>query len=415
MLILTLGVGSAAANAADYLAEGHEAFMKYEFELASELYEKYAKTLKSRPDEEGEKLLEKLERQLEIAENSLDNIQKIEVIDRIDVPIDDFLSAIALPPTEGRLLDKKDVPLKERVNDSDFVFSSSSGDTRIWSEIDKSGKTHIIEASRLIDGSWDYPLSSGDVLNNGGNVRNPFMLTDGVTLYFAGDGDGSMGGYDLFVASKDPDSGNYRQPIGLGYPFNSPFNEYIMAIDEENGIGWWVTDRNQIDGKLSVYVFFNNDVRKNYQPDEADNMTALAKLDDISLAQIPGKDYAKIIGAINDRGTYRQASNDSEIVLRLPGGRAVRSVADLKSASAKRGLQQYISAEQEFFANESKLRDMRKKYNLAASGKGASQALKNQITDLEKKIDWQRDKLKKMRNGIIAAELDANGRQIGAR
>lgn len=409
--MVALGVGSAVAHPADYLAEGHEAFMKYDFQLAAELYAKYAKTLKTRPDEEGEKLLEKLERQLEIAENSLDNIQKIEIIDRIDVPAGDFITNIALPPSAGSFLDKNMVPLKERVNDSDFVFSSSSGDTRLWTEIDKAGKTHILESTRLIDGSWEHPQSSGDILNDGGNVRNPFMLTDGVTLYFSGDGDGSMGGYDLFVASKDPDTGNYRQPIGLGYPFNSPFNEYMMAVDEENGIGWWVTDRNQIDGKLSVYVFFNNDVRKNYRPDEEEDMTALAKLEDITLAQTPGKDYSKVISAINSRHTADTSNEESEILFLLPGGKAIRNTSDLKSAGAKRNLPQYISAEHEFSANESKLRELRKKYHLASNGKGASQALKNQITDLEKKIDWQRDKLKKMRNGIISAELEATGRR----
>lgn len=348
--MMTLGVSGSGVFAADYLAEGHEAFMKYDFELASELYAKYAKTLKARPDEEGERLLEKLERQLEIAENSLDNIQKVEIIDRIDVPVDDFVSAIALPPSEGCFLDKGMVPLKERVNDSDFVFRSASGDTRIWSEINKSGTTHILESTRLMDGSWDHPISSGDILNDGGNVRNPFMLTDGVTLYFAGDGDGSMGGYDLFVASKDPDTGEYRQPMGLGYPFNSPFNEYMMAVDEENGIGWWVTDRNQIDGKLSVYVFFNNDVRKNYRPDEEEDMTALAKLEDIKLAQTPGKDYGKIISAINSRGKTDSSMSEAKVIFTLPGGKAIRSAADLKSAGAKRNLSQYVGAEQEFAA-----------------------------------------------------------------
>lgn len=410
LLPLTLSMSAfgqkkAAAPAADYLAEGHEAFMNYDFELASELYEKYAKVLKNRPDEDGERLLEKFRRQLEIAENSLDNVQKIEVIDRVDLPLQDFLSAISLPANEGRFLAKNKVPVKGHYNDSDFVFSTGSGDVMMWTEQDENGISHLFESTKLVDGSWEPPTIAGDVLNDGGNVRNPFMLSDGVTVYFAGDGDSSMGGYDLFVASKDPATGEYLQPTGVGYPFNSPSNEYMLAIDEDNGIGWWVTDRNEIDGQVSVYVFYTNDVRKNYNPDEVEDLVPLAKLDDISLAQNPETDYEAVISEINGRGVAADGSSEeSEILFRLPGGRVVRKMSDLHSSTAKRNLTQYLSAEAEFKANKNQLQALRMKYHAANDGRNASQSLKNQILDLEKKIEWQQDKLKKMSNSIIQAE-----------
>ncbi len=405
-LSLAMMAKSGVLSAADYLAEGHEAFMNYDFEMASELYDRYAKTLKTRPDEEGTRLLEKFRRQLEIAENSLDNVQKIEVIDRIDVPAKDFLSAISLPVNAGSFLAKNKVPLKERYNDSDYVFASGSGDVMMWTEPDENGVSHIYESTKLIDGSWEIPVSAGDILNDGGTVKNPFMLSDGTTVYFAGNGDSSMGGFDLFVAIKDPVSGEYLQPTGIGYPFNSPANEYMLAIDEDNGIGWWVTDRNKIEDKVSVYVFYTNDVRKNYNPDEVDDLMALAKLEVITLTQNQDKDYDKIIEGINERGSSRiNQIEEDEVLFRLPGGRTVRNLSDLHSTTAKRNLTQYLSAETEYKSNQSHLTSLRKKYHAANGGRKASQALKNQILDLEKKIDWQRDKLKKMRNSIIQAEM----------
>lgn len=405
-LSLAVAAGSSALSAADYLAEGHEAFLNYDFELASELYDKYAKILKTKPDEEGASLLEKFRRQLDIAENSLDNVQKIEVIDRIDVPANDFLSAISLPANAGRFMAKNKVPLKERYNDSDYVFTSGSGDVRMWTEPDENDVSHIYESTKLVDGSWEIPVSAGDILNDGGTVKNPFMLSDGTTVYFAGNGDSSMGGFDLFVASKDPVSGEYLQPTGVGYPFNSPANEYMLAIDEDNGIGWWVTDRNQIEDKVSVYVFYTNNVRKNYNSDEVDDLVSLAKLDVITLAQNPEKDYDKIITEINERGKYgADQIEDSEVLFRLPGGRTIRSLSDLLSTAAKRNLTQYLSAKAEYKSNQSHLTSLRKKYHAAKDRRGASQALKNQILDLEKKIDWQRDKLKKMQNAVIQAEM----------
>lgn len=396
-------VGS-TVYAADYLAEGRDAFLNYDFELASELYAKYAKSIEKHPDAEGEKLLETYRRQLEIAESSLDNVQKMEIIDRLDVPVGDFVSYIPIPSNEGSLLPKDQLPFKKRNNDSDFIFSSSSGDCILWSESDENGLTHIYESSRLVDGSWEKPQSAGDVLNDGGNVRNPFMLTDGMTLYFAGDGDGTMGGMDLFVASKDPATGKYRQPMGLGYPFNSPYNEYMMAIDEENGIGWWVTDRNQIDGKVSVYVFYTNDIRKNYTREDEDDIIELARINDISITQNPEKDYSQVVAAIKKRGSRSSLTKDADVIFRLPGNRAIRQVSDLTSSVARRNLTQFLSAEAEFKSNCSKLESLRKKYHSANGGRNASQALRNQISDLEKTVEWQRDKLKKMRNSVISAE-----------
>lgn len=394
----------AAAPAPDYLAEAAEAFYNYDFESASDLLDKYEKVLAKRPDEDGEYSMERLRRQLDIAENSLDNVQKVEIIRRIDVPVADFVAAIALPADGGRLLAKDQVPLKERYNDSDFVFATPYGDLRMWTETGPDGISHIFESSRLTDGSWEIPVAAGDVLNDGGSVRNPFMLSDGVTLYFASDGDGSMGGFDLFVASKDPSTGEYLQPTGVGYPFNSPFNEYLMAIDDENGIGWWVTDRNQLQDMVSVYVFKTNDVRKNYIRDDEDDIVALARVEDISITQNPDTDYEKLMEEIGRRAENSVlVDTDEGIGFHLPGGRVIRQLSDLSSAAAKRNMTLYLNAEAEYNSNVEKLSNLRRRYHQA--GSSVSDSMKKQILEFEKTIEWQRDKLKKMRNAVISAEL----------
>lgn len=399
---MTLAAPGLPAGAADYLAEGHNAFLQYDFDLARELYDKYAKTLAKRPDAEGERLLEIYERELDIAESSLDNVQKIEIIDRIDVPLEDFVSKIAIPAGAGKLIDKDRIPLEGRSNSSDYLYSAPSGDLVMWTEVDGEGTSHLFESNKLVDGSWEAAHEDPVLLNEGGDVKNPFMLSDGVTVYFAGNGDDSMGGYDLFVATKNPSTGEFRQPTPMGFPFNSPYDEYMMAVDEENGIGWWVSDRNQLDGKVSVYVFYTNAVRKNYNPDEEEDIVALARLDDISLAQDPGKDYSGVMREIEKRSKAASGSGEGEVILRLPGHRAIRQPSDLKSSAARKNLSQYLAAMEEYDANCGHLKALRMKYHKA--GKGASMALKNQILDLEKTLDWQRDKLKKMRNAIISAE-----------
>ncbi len=388
----------------DFLRDGREAFMRYDFELATENYEKYAKTLKKTPNAHGEELLEKYLRQLEIAENSLDNVQKIEIIDRIDVPVEDYYKHLKLPYSGGKLLFPEVKIPEKRHNMSDFVYTSESGDVMMWSENNGNHQEVIMQSEQLMDGSWETPEEAGDILNDGGNARNPFLLSDGLTLYYSSDGDGSMGGYDLFVATKDPSSGEFRQPIGLGYPFNSPYNEYMMAIDEDNGIGWWVTDRNRLDGQVSVYIFKTNDVRKNYVTDEEDDIIALAKVEDINITQNPESDYSSILKGIDDRNRAVKNKDVIDFIFPMPRGKVAKRLSDFSDASAKRNMQQYLMAVEQEAELERKLTDLRKKYHVTDRKKGSSTALKNQILELEKKRDFERDKLKQLRNTIITEE-----------
>lgn len=390
---------------ADVLREGRDAFMNYDFDLAREKYAKYAQILKKTPDAFEEELLENYNRQLEIAENSLDNVQKIEIIDRIDVPAADFFKYIKLPASGGKLVSPELSIIKNASNSSDFAFSTESGDLMMWSEMGEDNREHIIQSEKLLDGTWEPAVKIAEILNDGGNARNPFLLNDGVTLYYSGDGEGSMGGFDLFVATKDPATGEFRQPVGVGFPFNSPYNEYLMAIDDDNGIGWWVTDRNQLDGQVSVYVFKTNEIRKNYVLDEEDDIISLARVDDISITQDSSTDYARILKEIDNRSRQAKVSDTADFIFPLPEGKIARRLSDFSSPSARRNMQQYLQAQSDYNASINKLSGLRKKYHNTEKKKGSSTALRNQILDLEVKVENQADMLKKMRNAIISAEL----------
>ena len=88
------------------------------------------------------------------------------------------------------------------------------------------------------------------------------------------------------VATRDAADGEFLQPQNLGMPYNSPFDDYLLAVDELNGVGWWATDRKQLGDSLTVFLFKVNDLRRNYSPED-ENLTAFARVDDIILTQIP--------------------------------------------------------------------------------------------------------------------------------
>ena len=156
-----------------------------------------------------------------------------------------------------------------------------------------------------------------------------------------------------------------------------------------------------------MYVFFTNDVRKNYVRDEEDDITVLASLSDISISRNPERDYASVVDEINRRHSETADNDADDVILRLPGGRAIRNVEQLKSPAARRNLAQYLAASAEYKENCNSLYLLRKKYHQTKSA-GNAGSLKSRILELEKTIDWQRDRLKKMRNSIITAESKNN-------
>ena len=71
----------------------------------------------------------------------------------------------------------------------------------------------------------------------------------------------------------------------MGMPYNSPYDDYMLAIDENSGLGWFATDRNQIPDSVTVYVFTPEAMRVNVEPEDS-NLVVLAKLSDIGLTRI---------------------------------------------------------------------------------------------------------------------------------
>ncbi|MDE5871407.1 MAG: hypothetical protein K2H22_05675, partial [Muribaculaceae bacterium] len=138
--------------------------------------------------------------------------------------------------------------------------------------------------------------------------------------------------------------------------------------------------------------------------DEEEDISSLARIDDITLTQNLDTDYSEILKGINERNRLTRNNERADFIFPLPNGRIVKRLSDFTSSAAKRDMQQYIQAQEEHSELEKKLTDLRKQYHNSAAKKGASAALKNQILDLEKKREWQSERLKKMRNTIISAE-----------
>lgn len=92
-------------------------------------------------------------------------------------------------------------------------------------------------------------------VNTEANDNFPYEMADGVTLYFASEGHGSIGGYDIFMARYNSETFDYQMPHNVGMPFNSLGNDYLMMVDDLAGMGLWVTDNGQNGDTVMVYVY----------------------------------------------------------------------------------------------------------------------------------------------------------------
>lgn len=378
---------------------GRECYEMYDFEGAAKHYAAFARQKRKTAEETGE--LETYRRELSDAESFLERVEKIAIIDSITVNADGFFKAYRLPASAGSLLDPEEIPFAERRGDATMAFTNENRNFMMWCESDTTGHTRLVESIKLIDGTWHEPTMAPEELNGGGDADFPFMMADGTTLYYANDGEESIGGLDIFVATRDAQTGEYLQPQNIGMPYNSPFDDYMLAIDELNGVGWWATDRNCLDDEITIYVFMTNDMRKNYNPaeEERDYLVRQARIASIADTRNPEDEekYAAIlrsIRAINPNAAARKA----DFHFPVGHGEEYTCLKDFPSETSRTAMKNYLAAEKEFTRTKELLTTARRNYHAKASKSAAAECMR-----LEQLADSQREKTRKARSEVYRA------------
>ncbi|MBB6613106.1 OmpA family protein [Pontibacter sp. Tf4] len=114
------------------------------------------------------------------------------------------------------------------------------------------GDTDIFYTERQPDGSWGQPVNAGPTINTPGRESFPYADASG-KLYFASDGHAGMGGLDIF--SAEGTHANWSGVRNLGYPINSPKNDYGIMFTEPGERGMLSSDRDSGNGTDDIYSF----------------------------------------------------------------------------------------------------------------------------------------------------------------
>jgi hypothetical protein len=196
------------------------------------------------------------------------------------------------------------------------------------------------------------------------------------------------------------DEGGFYEPTNVGMPYNSPGNDYMMAIDEATGLGWWATDRNAEDGKVTIYVFVPNETRQNYDPDRSD-ITDLAFISSIKATQPEGYDVQTKRDALSRVGA-RENTDAQLFKLSLGNGKVYTKLTDFSNDKARSMMLSYINDLKGFEKQQAQLDAMRREY---AEG---NLTLTDSIAQAERELESARNALLARRNSVIKLELSKN-------
>jgi len=231
-----------------YPCMGKAYYQLYRFERSAEILTQYIELLKSEnPAAETTSVTTLIERAKRAA-RMLSRCENIQIIDSVLIDKKRFLDAYRLSGESGFLSQHSET----------VSYENPLHDKRYFSEMQADSVFRIVSEIRL-QNEWTDQRSLSLASDSLANDNFPFVMPDGLTLYFASNRTSSIGGYDLYVTRYNLNNDTWLAPNQLGMPFNSLANDYLMAIDETHHIGYFATDRGQAANKVIVYTFIPNE------------------------------------------------------------------------------------------------------------------------------------------------------------
>ncbi len=336
----------------------------------------------------------------------LDVTQKIVFIDSIVTSYDNFIANIFLSPESGSIQTyNKFFNVSKQPNA--YVYLNEFGNKCYYSLGDSSQNMKLYTSDKLA-GKWSdrMPLNGLEHVSN--RLNYPYMMTDGTTLYFAATGPESLGGYDIFVTRYDSESGKYLKPENLGMPFNSPANDYMYAEDDINNIGWFVTDRNQPEGKVCIYIFIPSETRQVYDKTKSTEQEIIraACINRIADTWGNGKDRQKALTRLHNamKSKDKKSNSDGDTFSFIINDNVTyNSINEFKSDIAKQKISDLLDKQKHLTEIISETEEMRDQYISADSQQKLT--LKPQILRAEKETESLQKEINELEKLIRNTEI----------
>ena len=293
-----------------YFYLGEIYLQQWHADAAIEAYNKYLSSL-TEPNEREPYIAQQIA-YAEKIQRYLRRVERVAVIDSVLVPLHQMLLQCSLSPEAGRL---------QYDSLGGIEFTNQRGDHRLWSQLVDSNQL-LLSSHRLLD-TWTTSDTLPTTINFTTSQISPYLLNDGVTLYFAAQDSNGLGGWDIYISRYNTATELYTAPENLGFPYNSPSNEYMYILDENQGVAYLATDRFAPQGYVHIYSLaipeqkqycrgMTSDslaayaqLRAFYKTERSDNVPSEpSKLSELSNPSDPSKLHDAISFVINDSVIY---------------------------------------------------------------------------------------------------------------
>lgn len=391
---------STTANLTAMLLE--KALETYDFE-AAEQWLNYQITELEKQKQSTEELEAQLQ-WLRKAQMRLNAVEKVTFVDSVVVPRSEILHNIPLSTECGTLLRASDY--FKIVDPMDCtVFLSQMGDRIVYAQPDGKNVISLYMRDLYSDGSQSEASLLNGISDPDNNQNYPFMLSDGTTIYFAAQGEESLGGYDIFMSRYDADEHRFLTPENIGMPFNSPANDYLYVIDEYNNLGWFVTDRNQPADKVCIYTFIPNETRRVYIPEdmEPEKLRQLARITSIKSTQTDNQSVRAAQIRLREAKDEKQNTATEDLGFIVTDNIVYQSKKDFHTAAAKKNIDTWTTLKSELEKTRKTLARMRQEYHSAPIAR--RNQMKAEILELEKGEETLVEQMKQLETIIRKAEL----------
>ena len=337
-----------------YIEAADMYYQLYEFNKSVRAYQMRIDELtKSRkPQPQAADSVRPLLAQAEKAARMLSRCEDIQIIDSVITDKNAFLTAYLVGEETGSF---------ERTNNT-VVYENQLKDRRYFGKKDAAGFFRLYSQLRIRN-EWSEEKRLNIPSDSAANDNYPFVMPDGLTIYYASTGNGSIGGYDLFVSRYNLNNDTYLAPNQMGMPFNSIYNDYLLVIDEVNDIGYFATDRFQPEGKVVIYSFIPNSEVKPLNDKDEQTLINRAKITSIRNTWLPNVNYSdkrkKIKTDIEKAG--QKVKKDFTFVIN--DNLVYFALTDFKSDAAKKLFLQSTEMEEKIQTLENQLDEQRKAFS----------------------------------------------------
>lgn len=131
---------------------------------------------------------------------------------------------------------------------------SPNGTMLVFSSTMQGSGSDLYLCLRNKKGKWLRPQTLGIKVNTEGEELFPFFAND-TTLFFASDGHEGLGGLDIYMTHMDSTKHTCSDPVNVGAPINSPYDDISMALSADGSGGYFSSNRPAAKGSDNVYYY----------------------------------------------------------------------------------------------------------------------------------------------------------------